>query len=127
VAWSSACVGAGLVPARATIRRSVTRVAAPRVTVRVSPEPGVGRQIPVDELPADPLNSLKMEGDLPISAELLEILACPSCKAEVVLTADRTGLECTSCHLVYPIRDGIPVMLIDEAIKPPDEGGESSA
>jgi uncharacterized protein YbaR (Trm112 family) len=50
-----------------------------------------------------------------ISKELLEILACPLCKEEVRLTSDGNGLKCVKCHRVYPIRDDIPVMLIDEA------------
>ncbi len=50
-----------------------------------------------------------------ISAELLEILVCPACRAKVELKPDRSGLKCISCHRVYPIRDEIPVMLIDEA------------
>jgi hypothetical protein len=50
-----------------------------------------------------------------ISKELLEILACPLCKAEVRLTDDGNGLKCVKCRRVYPIRDDIPVMLIDEA------------
>lgn len=50
-----------------------------------------------------------------ISKELLEILACPLCKEEVQLTPDGNGLKCVKCHRVYPIRDDIPVMLIDEA------------
>ena len=50
-----------------------------------------------------------------ISKELLEILACPLCKEEVLLTQDGTGLKCQKCHRVYPIRDDIPVMLVDEA------------
>ena len=50
-----------------------------------------------------------------ISKELLEILACPQCKAEVNLTPDGNGLKCTQCQRVYPIRDDIPIMLIDEA------------
>jgi hypothetical protein len=50
-----------------------------------------------------------------ISQELLEILACPACKAEVRLTPDQQGLECIECHRIYPIRDDIPVMLIDQA------------
>jgi uncharacterized protein len=49
-----------------------------------------------------------------ISKDLLEILACPLCKEEVKLTADGNGLKCVKCHRVYPIRDGIPVMLIEE-------------
>jgi len=50
-----------------------------------------------------------------ISQELLEILACPACKAKVELTPDETGLKCVECKRVYPIRDDIPVMLVDEA------------
>ena len=50
-----------------------------------------------------------------ISKQLLEILACPLCKAEVSLTPDGSGLRCVQCHRVYPIRDDIPIMLIDEA------------
>ena len=52
---------------------------------------------------------------MPISKELLEILACPLCKEEVKLTPDGNGLKCVRCRRVYPIRDDIPVMLIDEA------------
>ena len=52
-----------------------------------------------------------------ISAELLEILVCPKCKTKVELKADGSGLKClnTECGLVYPVKDDIPVMLIEEA------------
>lgn len=50
-----------------------------------------------------------------ISKELLDILVCPLCKATLELKADSSGLKCTKCRRVYPIRDDIPVMLIDEA------------
>jgi uncharacterized protein YbaR (Trm112 family) len=50
-----------------------------------------------------------------ISKELLEILACPQCKGEVTLTPAEDGLVCRSCKLLYPIKDDIPIMLIDEA------------
>ena len=50
-----------------------------------------------------------------VSQELLDILACPLCKLKVTLTADSSGLRCDECHRVYPIRDDIPVMLVDEA------------
>ena len=50
-----------------------------------------------------------------ISQDLLEILACPACKAKVELLPDSSGLKCTKCKRVYPIRDDIPVMLVDEA------------
>ncbi len=50
-----------------------------------------------------------------ISQELLDILVCPLCKEPVKLTANGQGLKCVKCRRVYPIRDDIPVMLIDEA------------
>lgn len=52
-----------------------------------------------------------------ISPELLEILVCPKCKTKVELTADENALRCTNteCRLIYPIREDIPVMLIEEA------------
>jgi uncharacterized protein len=53
---------------------------------------------------------------MPISRELLEILACPKCKGNIKLTETEDGLICERCRLRYPIKDGIPVMLIDEAI-----------
>ncbi len=57
---------------------------------------------------------------MPISASLLAILACPLCKADIRLTADDKGLKCVACHRVYPIRDDIPVMIVDEASVEPD-------
>ncbi len=51
-----------------------------------------------------------------ISKELLEILACPKCKGEIRLTEKEDGLVCEVCRLLYPIKDDIPVMLIDEAL-----------
>jgi uncharacterized protein YbaR (Trm112 family) len=53
-----------------------------------------------------------------IEPSLLEILACPQCHAS--LREDGAELVCTSttCGLAYPIRDGIPVLLIDEARRP---------
>jgi uncharacterized protein len=50
-----------------------------------------------------------------IDKEFLEILACPSCKGEVRLDQPGERIVCQACGLRYPIRDGIPVMLIDEA------------
>jgi hypothetical protein len=52
---------------------------------------------------------------MPISEQLLEILVCPACHAKVELKPDVSGLKCVDCKRVYPIRDDIPVMLIDEA------------
>ncbi len=50
-----------------------------------------------------------------ISKELLNILACPKCKKPVVLNETQDGLICKPCKLLYEIREGIPIMLIDEA------------
>lgn len=51
-----------------------------------------------------------------INRELLEILACPKCKGDIRLTEKEDGLVCETCKLLYPIRDGIPIMLIDKAL-----------
>ena len=50
-----------------------------------------------------------------VDPELLEILACPNCKTKVELIKGGTALKCPQCRRVYPIKDDIPVMLIDEA------------
>mgnify|MGYP001612667293 FL=1 len=52
-----------------------------------------------------------------IDKELLDILACPKCKGDIRLTDKGDGLVCDACRLIYPIKDDIPVMLIDEAVK----------
>jgi len=48
---------------------------------------------------------------------LMDILACPKCKEKIHYNHEKTGLICDACQLEYPIRDDIPVMLIDEARK----------
>jgi uncharacterized protein YbaR (Trm112 family) len=55
-----------------------------------------------------------------IDKELLDILACPVCKTEIKPTADEKGLKCPQCHRVFPIKEGIPVMIPDEATIEPD-------
>jgi uncharacterized protein YbaR (Trm112 family) len=52
-----------------------------------------------------------------INKDLLEILACPKCKGDIQLNEKGDGLVCSKCKLLYPIREEIPIMLIDEAIK----------
>ncbi len=52
---------------------------------------------------------------MPLNEDLLHILACPKCKGEIRLSPEGDGLICETCRLRYPIQDGIPVMLIDEA------------
>ena len=51
-----------------------------------------------------------------LSKELLEILACPKCKGDLFPNKAGDGLICKPCRLVYPVKDDIPVMLIDEAL-----------
>ena len=53
-----------------------------------------------------------------IDAELLKILVCPKCKGELTAREDGSrhiALECGGCALAYPVEDGIPVMLVEEA------------
>jgi hypothetical protein len=56
---------------------------------------------------------------MPVDPELLEILACPNCKTKVELVKDGAALKCGQCKRVYPIKDDIPVMLLDEATVEP--------
>lgn len=53
---------------------------------------------------------------MPVNEELLEILACPACKTKVELVSE-SWLVCAECDRKYPIKDDIPVMLIEEGDK----------
>ncbi|OPY75553.1 MAG: hypothetical protein A4E63_00290 [Syntrophorhabdus sp. PtaU1.Bin050] len=53
---------------------------------------------------------------MPLKKELLDILCCPKCKGDIELASSGDGLICNKCKLLYPIKDDIPIMLIDEAI-----------
>lgn len=61
-----------------------------------------------------------------IDPRLLEILICPACHADVRELDSGAGLLCSACGRVYPVRDGIPVMLVDEASPPRERGGAAS-
>ena len=50
-----------------------------------------------------------------LDEKLLEILVCPKCRGDLEHRRNPEALVCHSCELRYPVRDGIPVMLIDEA------------
>ena len=52
---------------------------------------------------------------MPLPRELLDIVACPKCKGKVALNSDESGFVCESCKLLYPIQDGLPNFLIEEA------------
>lgn len=51
-----------------------------------------------------------------INKELLDILACPLCKTEVKYDKKNSWLKCVKCKRKYPVKDDIPIMLVDEAI-----------
>lgn len=55
-----------------------------------------------------------------IDEKILDVLVCPACKTKVVLVGDRLVCQKPSCGLRYPVRDNIPIMLIQEAEKPPE-------
>ena len=57
-----------------------------------------------------------------ISKELLEIMACPQCKSDIKMEGEKIICTSPQCGLRFPIRDGIPIMLIDEAEKPASAG-----
>jgi uncharacterized protein YbaR (Trm112 family) len=53
-----------------------------------------------------------------IHQRLLDVLICPACRTKVVLDGERLVCQNPACGLRYPIRDDIPIMLIQEAEKP---------
>ncbi len=55
-----------------------------------------------------------------LNKDLLEILACPKCKGNLEIEGKEEGLRCPACAVVYPIREEIPVMLIEEAVPQED-------
>jgi len=63
---------------------------------------------------------------LDVPPELLEILACPKCHASVETNESLGGFVCAACELLYPVEDGIPNFLIDEA-RPLDAAGAAAA
>jgi uncharacterized protein YbaR (Trm112 family) len=62
-------------------------------------------------------SKLWRKSPMALSKELLDILACPKCKGDIHLNQTEDGLVCDACRLMYPIKDDIPVMLIDEAVR----------
>ncbi|MGD2101813.1 MAG: Trm112 family protein [Acidimicrobiia bacterium] len=56
-----------------------------------------------------------------IDETLANVLACPVDKADLTQDAENSRLVCTECGRRYPVRDGIPVMLADQAEEGPDD------
>ncbi|PYX93975.1 MAG: tetraacyldisaccharide 4'-kinase [Acidobacteria bacterium] len=52
-----------------------------------------------------------------LSEDLLSLLVCPECRKELIYDRQAETLKCGSCRRVYPIRDGLPVLLKDQASK----------
>ena len=52
---------------------------------------------------------------MPLAKDLIEIVACPKCKGKVTLETDESGFVCATCKLKYPITDGLPDFLLDDA------------
>jgi len=63
---------------------------------------------------------VQRDEDSPISDDLLSMLVCPACHCPVELT-DGPSLLCQGCKLRYPIKDGVPIMLVDEAERTTEE------
>ena len=55
------------------------------------------------------------EGTVKIDRRLLDLLACPECKGPLVPCAAQSALCCARCKLRFPVREGIPVLLVEEA------------
>ena len=63
-----------------------------------------------------------------LSKELLDILACPKCKGALTVVDAEAGLFCPTCDIVFPVRDDIPIMLVEEAVAKADwDAGKRSA
>jgi len=88
----------------------------PTLTDGLGPAPACGLPLERQILSEEALRrGATLTDVMAISKDLLEILVCPLCKATVEMKPDESGLKCVQCKRVYPIRDDIPVMLVDEA------------
>jgi len=67
------------------------------------------------------LKSSVIVSPMALNQELLQILACPVCRTPVRAINAETELECTACGRRYPVRDGLPIMLPEEATPPTKE------
>jgi uncharacterized protein len=60
-----------------------------------------------------------------LNPALLAILACPNCRAGLIVDEVAEELVCSSCRYAYPVRDDIPVLLVEEARKPGDAAADT--
>ena len=63
---------------------------------------------------------------MPITAEFIETFSvvCPACRGRVVLKEDASGIKCTECRRVYPVRNDIPALIVEEATIEDEEHGK---
>ena len=52
---------------------------------------------------------------MPVHPDLVELVRCPRCRGKLALTAGEDGFVCAACRVLYPVVDGIPQLLVDEA------------
>ncbi len=57
-----------------------------------------------------------------LPADLLAILACPRCRGALELEPEPQALRCDACRLRYRVDDGVPILLIDEAVRVDEPG-----
>ena len=64
---------------------------------------------------------------MPITADFIETfrVVCPACKGKVVLKDDASGIKCTECRRVYPVRNDIPALIVEEATVEDEEHGKT--
>ncbi len=60
-----------------------------------------------------------------LKKELVDILACPQCKGKLVVKPAEDGLACAKCEVVYPVKEAIPIMLVEQAIPEKDWTGSN--
>lgn len=54
---------------------------------------------------------------MPLSEVTLSFIVCPQCRGGLIYLQDQSQLICNACRLIYPVRDDIPVLLVEEAQK----------
>lgn len=62
-----------------------------------------------------------------INSDFIETfnVICPACRGRVVLKEDKSGIKCTECRRVYPIKDDIPALVVEEAIVENEESEQT--
>jgi uncharacterized protein YbaR (Trm112 family) len=81
-------------------------------------------KVPTAKVPTAKVPKEKM---VKLDPVLLDILVCPDCKGSLTVDYDNDELICNQCGLIYPVRDDIPIMLVDEARRPDPPAVEEPA